>query len=253
MQRKFVARYSCLVDGVEHVLCEVQPCRWCSHRPFYFRINGLVGLLVVLFGVAVQVGRYGQFAHGFEYFGKRHPVVVPCKVYPVVGSASHGSVCLCAVYGGSEHQIVPVDLERASQCALLPLLQVANHAEPRAPLVGLEHQFVVGGLCRFHQEDFYQCPRFLAEVHACLYHPCVVEHHECPFGQIFGQVAEHVFAHFAVLVEQQFAVVALGKRKLGNAFVGQRVVVVRYSYMFCFVYHWFLFYNPASITPLIMQ
>ena len=118
----------------------------------------------------------------------------------MVGSACCRRIRFRAVYGGCEFQRVAVDFKRAFQRALFPLLQVAYHTEPRAPCIGLEHKFVVGGLCRFHKKYLDERTCFLAEVHACLYHLCVVEHHKRTFGQVGGQVAEHVLTHFAVLV-----------------------------------------------------
>ena len=113
-----------------------------------------------------------------------------------------------------------LDFEVSLQTALLPLLQVSNHAEPRAVTRSLEHQLIVGWCGRLHEEHLDECARLLAEVHACLDHLGVVEHHHGTLRQIFRKMIEHIVAHLAVLVDQQFAVVALGDREFGNAFIG---------------------------------
>ena len=60
----------------------------------------------------------------------------------------------------------------------------------------------------------------------------VVEHHQGTLWKIVGQTCEHVLAYLAVTIEEQLAAVALREGKLGNSFVGQRVVVVFYMYVF---------------------
>ena len=47
-----------------------------------------------------------------------------------------------------------------------------------------------------------------------------------------GEVAEGIFADVSVLVDEQFAFVSLGQGEFGNAFVGQRIVVIGYFDVF---------------------
>ena len=71
----------------------------------------------------------------------------------------------------------------------------------------------------------------LAEAEPGLYDLRVVEDHQCAFGQEFGQVTEMAFRHLPPLIDKQLAAVAFLQRKLGNAFVGQGIVIVLYPYM----------------------
>ena len=61
----------------------------------------------------------------------------------------------------------------------------------------------------------------------------VVEDHECSLGQQLWQGAERCLADAATVIDKQLAAVALGKRELCNALVGQRIVVIAYLYVLC--------------------
>ena len=76
-----------------------------------------------------------------------------------------------------ESHRLAVDVERAAQLAFLPFLEIAHKTVPSTLVVGLEHQFVVGRLCRFEQKHLDECACLLAEVHSRLYHLGIVEHH----------------------------------------------------------------------------
>jgi hypothetical protein len=177
MQRELLALDAALVDGLEHPVGEVQPRRRGSHAALYLRVHRLVGGLVALFGLAVEVWRYGQLAHGIENVGKGHLGAIPAEVDAVAG------VVLGATLHAQGH-VVPPDGEAAAEPALLPFLEVAHKAQPRATARGLEHLLIVGRGGRLEQEDLDESARVLAEMYAGLNHLGVVENHQCPCGQM---------------------------------------------------------------------
>ena len=131
---------------------------------------------------------------------------------------------------------MPLDLEVALQTALLPLLQVAYHAEPRAMTCRLEHELIVGRIGRLHEEDLYQGTRLLAEMQTRLNHPGVVVNHQSALGQILRQTVEYILAYLTMTVEKKFGVVALRQGELGNALIRKGVIVIGNFYMFCIHY-----------------
>ena len=86
-------------------------------------------------------------------------------------------------------------------------------------------------------EDLDERSRLLAEMEACLYHSGIVEHHECSRWPMFGKRREGVFAHFAAPIEQQLGAIALGKRELGYALIGQRIVKLINGDVSCMFVH----------------
>ena len=64
----------------------------------------------------------------------------------------------------------------------------------------LEHLFVVGRLGRFQQEYLYQRPRAFAEMQTGLNDLRIVHHHQRTFGQIVGQVVEHILPHYTFII-----------------------------------------------------
>ena len=93
---------------------------------------------------------------------------------------------------------------------------------------------VIVGLPGFEAEHLDEGAGRLVEMQARLYDFRVVEYHERARLQIVRQLAEHVLAHRAVAVDEQFRRVALGQGILGDALVGQGVVVVADVYMLRF-------------------
>ena len=91
---------------------------------------------------------------------------------------------------------------------------------------GLEHQFIVGGLSGFKQEHLDEGTCLLAEMHACLDHLRVVEHHQSALRQILREVIKHIGTHLTLVVDEELGMIALGDGKFGNTLVGQRIVVV---------------------------
>ena len=73
----------------------------------------------------------------------------------------------------------------------------------------LEHQLIVGRCSRLHQEHLDEGSRLLAEMHARLDYLGIIEYHHGTLWQIFWKMEEHIVTHLAMLIDQQFAVVAL--------------------------------------------
>ena len=92
---------------------------------------------------------------------------------------------------------------------------------------------------RFEAEDLDEGAGLLAEVQSRLYHPGVVEDQQAVGGQYPGQVVEVVFLDDSLSVDQQFGVVALREGKLGDAFVGQRIIEILDANILCFLHNLF--------------
>ena len=171
VERHFLAVDAAAVEGLKHVAGEMEPGRGSGNGAFYLGIDRLVGGLVALLGGAVQIGRNGQLAHGLEYLGEGDGGVVPLEIHPM--AISHHLAA-----GGLQRQLLAVDAELAAERALLPLLQVANHAKPGTMARQLEHQLVVGGIGRLEEEHLDKRAGVLVEMHAGLDDLGVVEHHQ---------------------------------------------------------------------------
>ena len=63
-------------------------------------------------------------------------------------------------------------------------------------------------------------------MHARLNHPCIVKHHQRALRQIVGQMAEHTLPYLTFIIYKEFRLVATGFRELGNALVGQFILIV---------------------------
>ena len=125
------------------------------------------------------------------------------------------------------------------QRTFFPFLQVAYHAEPCRVRCLLKIESIVVRLYRFQAEYFDECSCFFTEVQTCLDDFRVVEYHQLSWFQVFWKWGKYSFAYFTVTVYQKFWLVAHWQRKLGDAFVGQRVVIVAYMDMFGF-FHYFV-------------
>ena len=126
-----------------------------------------------------------------------------------------------------------VDLQRSVQRFVFPFLEIAYQTKPRAMATGLEHQFVVCGIGRLQQEHLNERSCLLAEMKTGLDNLGVIEDHQGSLWQIVRKMTERVFTNLAMSIDQQFRLVTLGQRELGNPFVGQVVIIVVNSYMFC--------------------
>ena len=84
---------------------------------------------------------------------------------------------------------------------------------------------------RLKAENLNERARSLAEMQARINHLRIVEHHQFACGKAFGQVAKPPFAHHALLIGQQFRLVALRQRVFGNTFFGKRIAIFFNAYM----------------------
>ena len=138
---------------------------------------------------------------------------------------------------GGNGDFLTINLYFTSQGSTLPLLEISDETVPGTMAGGLEHQFIVGGLCRFKEEDLNEGTSMIAigicltEMHTCLDDLRVVEHHQGSLRKIFREVIEHILPHLTMLIKKQFGVITLSDRKLRYAFVWERIVIVAYMYM----------------------
>ena len=137
-------------------------------------------------------------------------------------SASHSKRTICSrpfvsVRYAVEHE---VDRERT----LLPLLEIAHDAAPRARSLDREGTFVIGRIVGLEAKDLDAGARRLVHDDAGADDLCVVEDQQRPFGQLFAQSAEAAFADRAVAVDEQFRGRAFAEREFRYALVGQFVV-----------------------------
>ena len=107
----------------------------------------------------------------------------------------------------------------------------------------LEVQGIVVRFDRFQAEYLDKCASLFPEVQPYLYYFGVVEYDKVTFRQVAGQGGENVFANIAVAVDEQLRLVAHWQWELGDALVGQRVVVVADVYMFGVLCHKVMFYR----------
>ena len=226
MQGYFFAVDSMRIKILENSIGKMKSGSWSSHTSLDFRINRLIGGLVALLCLAVEIWRNRQLAYCFENLSERHLVVVPIEVNPVVGSSAFGNHFLrfrtesiSASHGGAERKLVALDFEITLQASLFPFLQITDHAEPGTMSGGLEHEFIISRFCRLHQENLNKRTCFLAEVQTRLYHLGIVEYHQGSLREICGKMMENIIAYLAVLIDQQFAVVALGNREFCDALI----------------------------------
>lgn len=235
MQGDFLAVDSAPVERSQDVVGEVQSGRRSGHASLHFGVDRLVSHLVALLRFAIQIRRNGQLSHCFEYLGKAHLGVVPTEIDPIVGARpAPERLVLSHIAPGAERQPTAFDFELALESALFPLLQIANHTQPRALPAGLEHLFIIRRGSRLHQKNLYQGPGFLAEVHPRLDDARVVEDHQGPLRQVTRQLEEQVVGEFAPIIDQQLAAVALRHGIFRNAVVGQRIVKITDMNMSCF-------------------
>ena len=66
VQRQFLALYTVGIEIGEHLGGEMESCRGSGHRTLDLGIDGLIGGLVALLGLAVQIWRDGELAHGID-------------------------------------------------------------------------------------------------------------------------------------------------------------------------------------------
>ena len=69
-----------------------------------------------------------------------------------------------------------------------------------------------------------------------LNHFGIVEYHQTSAWQVGGERGEHILTYFSMPVNKQLRLVAYGKWKFGDAFVGKRIIEVANLNMFGIVH-----------------
>ena len=124
------------INSAENLGREMETsCRGC-HATLDLRVNGLIGGLVALLGLAVEIWRNGELAHRLENLGKRHVVVVPFEVDAIAGAMNVAT-------GGTHRESLAMNIELTLQGTFFPFLQIAHETIPRAVASHLEHQLIV--------------------------------------------------------------------------------------------------------------
>ena len=183
MQGELLTVDTPLINSLEHIVGEVQTGGWGCHTTLDLTIDRLVGGLITLLRLAVQIRRNGQLASSIDDLGKRRCRrcrrcgVAPFEHYPMTRSL------LAHARGGDLH-LLTVQHDRSDEGSLFPFLQVSHQTDPFTPRGGLEHLLVVGRHIRLQQEHLDEGTRGFAEMHACLDHLGVVEHHEGSLRQV---------------------------------------------------------------------
>ena len=235
------------VELGEHAGREVQAGRGCGHRTFDLGIYGLITFQVALFGIAVEIGRYGQFADGLEYLRKGHAGVVPGETYLVAGAARAEAL-------GGEREAAARYGDFAAEQSLLPLLEVPHKAGPGDLARPCEGFLIVGGRVRLKAEHLDERARMLVEMQAGLYHLRIVENHQRALGYVAGQTAENILARrFSGTVQEELGGVAVGLRILGYPCLGQVVGVVADVYVFRGLGHFFFLLARQSYNFLVIS
>ena len=236
VERYLLAPDAAPVDVGQDFGREVQARRGCGDRPFYLRIDCLVGRQVALLGLAVQVGRDGQDTGGVEQVREGESLVVPREVDAV-------AVAVALLPLGAEDDGCAADLDGLLQHALLPFFQVSDEANPATALGLLENLRIVARQVRFEAKDLDAGAGRLLEEEARLDNPRVVIYQQRILRQIFADVLKLALFDGSLPVNQQLGLVALRERKLGYPFVGQWIVVFFDSYLFRVVHLYRFFLN----------
>ena len=229
MKGEFLTVNARLIERFQHTLREVKTGSGGSDRTFDFGIDRLVGRLVALLRFTIEVRRNGQFTYCIQEFCPG-VVTIPRELNDV------GSAMKPFPFTSQSHLLTIGHLNLTKEFALFPFFQIAHQAVPlHAPLLG-EIQLIVVGKGWFETEHldegtlyaFYGC---FSEMQACLDDLRVVEDHQSTCGQVFGQGGKDVLAHLTLVIDEQLAGITLCQRKLGNALVGQVVVVISNMYV----------------------
>ena len=189
----------------------------------------MVGRLVALLRFTIEVRRNGQFTYCIQEFCPG-VVTIPRELNDV------GSAMKPFPFTSQSHLFPIGHLYRTEELALFPFLQIAHQAIPLHTPLLREVQLVVVGEGWFEAEHldegtlyaFYGC---FSEMQACLDDLRVVEDHQGTLGQVFRQGEKDILAHLTMIVDEQLAGIALSQWELGDAFVGQVVVVISNMYV----------------------
>ena len=214
----------------KHLAGEVQAGRGGSHAAVDVAVHRLVVGGIALLGLAVQVGRNGYLAYGIEQRGKGHLVAIP-------GKGNFPRVAATLAARGRECELAAVDLDHLRERTLLPALAVAHQAQPGAGTGGLEYLLVVARQHWLEAEDFDRGAGVLAETQAGVDDARVVVDEHRALWQQCRHLVEAVLAHaLRGRKLQQLALLPLVQGVLGDALVGQGIVVVGYLQILYFLF-----------------
>ena len=180
-------------------------------------VDRLVAVVVFFLRLAVQVGGKGDDTHGVDDLRQREPSCPAQFHHPGV---AHGFVA-CGGEGDGLSAYFGSPLQRP----LFPFLVVADEAEPGAVFPLLEslcHRHMV----RLEAEHLDGRACGLAEEEAGMDDAGVVEHQQRAIGQVVADAVEEALANLAVAVDEELRLIAPFQWELGDALVGQGVVVV---------------------------
>ena len=96
----------------------------------------MVGFQIRGLGVAIQIGRNGQFADAVEHFGPTYARAVPREAHFVSGAAH-------AEPFGAQGQCDAADSDGAFERAFFPFFQITDHAGPRHRAAGGKRLLIV--------------------------------------------------------------------------------------------------------------
>ena len=216
VQRHLVEAEATLAQGGDEGLGEVEPRRGGGHGAVEAGEDGLVTVAVGRLGVAVQVRRQRDLARRLEHRGEGQgcgrPAELDVGILVVLRDALRREGDRLSAY---------VEFHR--ERALLPAFGVADETSPTHGRRGGEgHLVVLLGLKAKHL-DARACG--LVELQAGADDLGLVEDQQGALGQEVADVLELRLLYPAVLEHQQLGGVALGQGVLGDAVLGQRVVV----------------------------
>ena len=123
VERQFLAVYMMGIEVGQHLRRKVETgCRG-GHAAFYLGVDRLVSGLVALLRLAVEIRRYGQFAHRLDNLRERDRGPVPLQQYLVAGAMQLAT-------RSPDRQRLAANGNGTAERTLLPLLQVAHEAVP---------------------------------------------------------------------------------------------------------------------------
>ena len=195
----------------------MQPGGGGGHRPLELRVDGLVARVVDFLALAVQVGRYGDAAERLEQLSEGHvdrPLEADALLAATLAHAPGTQLFGAAV-------VLEVDFDGP----LLPLLEVAHDARPLAGALDGKGAFVIGRLAGLEAEDLDPGARGLVHDDAGADDLRIVEDQQLPGGEHLADIGEAALRNLAAAVDQQLRGAPLLKRELGDALLGQVVVV----------------------------
>ena len=216
MQRHLLEPEAARLHPLDQLRGKVQPRRRRRHRPFEFRIDGLVARIVDQLALAVQVGRDRDPAEVLEQLSEGHRRR-PFETHGVFAAAVLCNPCPQVLRTAF---MLEIDLH----IALLPFLEVAHDARPLAGSRDGERPLVVGRVVGLEAENLDPRPRRLVHDDPRPDHLRVVEYQQLAGGQHVAHVGEMRLRDLPATVHEQLRRAPLRKREFGDPPVGQVVV-----------------------------